>query len=856
MKELITKNYKLYFFFLIPAILIFLYAFLYNKGIFLFSGDTYEQTFKFYLGGIDKIHSSTLGYWDWSLGFGANIFSYSLYFITSPVFWFTALFSKDFLPYSLLIANIIQFWLSCIFTHMWVSKFSSSKIAPIICAFLFAFSGWSLGYMRYEWSLMAIVFYPLILYFTEIYLANKKFVTLCIVIGLLGISNFLLLYQFLPFLYLYTLFRYLIIHQSCLQFKTTLIEALKFFLLTIIGVGISCIVLLPAAYVIFSTPRFADSDSISLLSIYGFPELYKIFSSLFTPVFERQNVNFFINSTNHKFIGWGGGGSLYSLIITPLLLPLIFFIKDKFKKKIYLVLIIIMIIFTLFPFFSYLFNRSIDVRWISMIVLTNILICAEIIDNLDSQHIKFKYLMISQLFLCLVFACLFIISYSQNLNNTQSLFSLLKSSILLILISFCYTLLIKKKAYKILIILLALESSYCGYWLFKYNKPVDYRVFENANLNDPAVNWLKNYDKSFYRTLYDLKKINLNNDVFDIITSNEPLAQGFKGVSFYSSLYNINQTDFLNRFLTSVNMPQTIGRESIYNLLSTKYFYTSAVANQPIPYGYKLIESNNDFKIYQNTNFVNLGYTCPANINKETVISKTYLDQDRIMQEYCISENSNNYDFVLHDNLQFITTFEDAETRIYEFEKPLTNARLIIENFGIPTLDIILYYNDEIVSATNFWQFNYCSVIIQPEQMINKIAIIGKDEYNYGTMINLYSEKLDGTYEKNFAKLTQNQFFNVSNSVDKISASINVDTRTLVFTSIPYDKGWSVYVDGKKTSFEKVNLGFIGINLDSGSHEIIFKYISPFAKIGFIISAISLFLLIILNFIINNKTKK
>ncbi len=70
----------------------------------------------------------------------------------------------------------------------------------------------------------------------------------------------------------------------------------------------------------------------------------------------------------------------------------------------------------------------------------------------------------------------------------------------------------------------------------------------------------------------------------------------------------------------------------------------------------------------------------------------------------------------------------------------------------------------------------------------------------------------------------------------------------IMFTSIPYDKGWNLIVDGEKKEFIPVgNDGFIGVELEKGEHEIYFKYhakglligavVSVFAAVAFIVFA-------------------
>ena len=75
---------------------------------------------------------------------------------------------------------------------------------------------------------------------------------------------------------------------------------------------------------------------------------------------------------------------------------------------------------------------------------------------------------------------------------------------------------------------------------------------------------------------------------------------------------------------------------------------------------------------------------------------------------------------------------------------------------------------------------------------------------------------------------------------DYIKASIDVKNDNVLFTSIPYDKGWNVYVDGKKIKYNACFDAFICFDINSGSHDIVFRFIPRGFIIGTIISLISL----------------
>lgn len=64
----------------------------------------------------------------------------------------------------------------------------------------------------------------------------------------------------------------------------------------------------------------------------------------------------------------------------------------------------------------------------------------------------------------------------------------------------------------------------------------------------------------------------------------------------------------------------------------------------------------------------------------------------------------------------------------------------------------------------------------------------------------------------------------------------------LFFTSIPYDKGWTILADGQEIKGRKVMGAFLGIDLPQGQHQISLRYQPPGLKMGIWISIGSLLL--------------
>ena len=51
-----------------------------------------------------------------------------------------------------------------------------------------------------------------------------------------------------------------------------------------------------------------------------------------------------------------------------------------------------------------------------------------------------------------------------------------------------------------------------------------------------------------------------------------------------------------------------------------------------------------------------------------------------------------------------------------------------------------------------------------------------------------------------------------------------MDKDQVIFTSIPYDKDWEIFIDGKKVKQIKILGDFMGIECEKGNHTISLKY--------------------------------
>jgi len=91
---------------------------------------------------------------------------------------------------------------------------------------------------------------------------------------------------------------------------------------------------------------------------------------------------------------------------------------------------------------------------------------------------------------------------------------------------------------------------------------------------------------------------------------------------------------------------------------------------------------------------------------------------------------------------------------------------------------------------------------------------------------------------------------------NQIKGIIKLENDKMLFLSIPFDMGWHALVDGKTQKLELINMGFMGLPLTKGTHNVELFYKPPYIVEGGIVSAISIsILLCLVGFMFYQKKK-
>jgi len=109
-------------------------------------------------------------------------------------------------------------------------------------------------------------------------------------------------------------------------------------------------------------------------------------------------------------------------------------------------------------------------------------------------------------------------------------------------------------------------------------------------------------------------------------------------------------------------------------------------------------------------------------------------------------------------------------------------------------------------------------------------------------------------FDTAYSELADEQLELTGFSDTRLRGRINVKRRGILYLSIPYERGWSVYVDGKKTSTVKVFDAMLGAEIAPGEHEVELRYFPDGLDKGLVISGAAALIFILL--LISDRARK
>lgn len=749
-----------------------------------------------------------------NLGMGQNIFNFSYYGFLSPIILLSYLFPFLNMKTYLEVVCIILFLVSVLLCYVWISSKTENKKLRFICTFLFAMAGPLI--LHTHRHVMFTCYMPFVfmgLFGIEKYFYERKPWLLVLSNILIITSSYFFSIPALICLFVYYIYLYLENNKKIKVsdfIKNHLVLAWYF----IVPVLISAVLLLPSFRAILDN-RFKDAIEESLLG-YLIPHI-----SFRTMLY-----------------------SSYSMGLSVIFIISIIYLLLKNKKSTRF-LAILFTLFLCFPIFNYLLNGFMYINgkvFIPFIPLGILLIYLTLDDLLiKKEKISMTFIVIT--LIVSIFGC---INYHLYIKYIMDLFLV---SVILFLVR-------RKNCVNLFVVLLSVFSFMNCVYINSVDSFTDHFVEDNQY--DYDIKHLINSinDPSIYR-MADLtdKSLNVNN-VRDILQYKTTMYSSitnkyYKG--FYWYTFDTNNPNRNDAILSDVSNP-------LFNIyFSNKYLISDGVA----PIGYKLFASKGNYKLYKNDDIFSIGYSNNKLMSEKEFDSLNYPYNIEALFNYTIVNK--DVDFNFNSKLEKINVDEvfDGYKSSYSFDlkkdqgfslrpnRSFDNKMMIIKfdmdysqscRLGDTAITINGVKNTLTCRSWKYHNHNYDFTYVLSSPKEFNVDIV-KGKYKISN-IELYT--LDYDYIKDIKKLHDEFIIDKdSTSGDVIKGHINVKENSYFNLSIPYDKGYNIYVDGKKVNYQMVNKAFIGFDISSGDHDVTIKYVAPWLNIGKILSIVGLGLLVI-----------
>lgn len=819
--------------------------------------DLYHQYGPLFVELYDRVTGAESFLYSWTSGGGSSFLGNFFNYLSSPFSALIFLFDRDEMPFA--ITTIVS--LKCIFsagTFTFYLKKSLNRHSTVSATFgvLYAFCAY---FLAYYWNVMwldGMIALPLLVLGIEKLVDNGKgWLYVCSLVYIIY-CNYYIGYMSCIFSVIYLL-AYLIISEKRKQYLdpdaiyTNKYSLKKFFNYTIVDrlvkfaaysliCGLICaFFLLPIYFILSGSSATSDStpDGVEkYFSLFDFIETH--FAGLETT----------IRSSGSDILP-----NVYCSVLTIILLPLYMVNKNiRLKEKgVFAALIAIFLLsfnnnYVNFfwhglhfpndlPYrFSYMYSfillviafrglmkiRSISVKEIAFVGILWIAVIA-VADELPTQKMDSSTIYITLAFVLIYTAVLFLLK-KRN-------FSKFIASALILAIAFCEVVIADPNA-------LNFNQS-----LSNYN--------ENYDVYTDAVSYLEENDKSDYRT-----------ELCSLKTRMDTCLYGYDGMSIFSSMAYEEYSGLqysLGMYGNRINSYTYNTQTPVYNMMyNIKYLIYNGEETRPSTDLYtKYYEISNNAVIYENDYFLpkafcvnealdawNTAEGNPFQVQADFFAlatgfsdvfteaeyestSYTGMSGEQITQggTYWVEKtDSNSY---AETNIS-LKAARDGNLYIYASASDIANISVITDeeskSFSIETPYIIdLGYFTEGQSVTISLD---CASLPTGEKSIEFFAYsINKDVLQAG-------------YEK-----LRKEAMETETVTDRyISGTVYAESNRILYTSIPYDSGWSVYVDGTKTETFKIGDSQLGVMLKPGQHEIEFKYTPKGLYLGAGVSGVTL----------------
>ena len=809
--------------------------------------DMWHQYFPFLKVLQEKLQTGGSLLYTWQGGGGTNFIALIAYYAASPLYLLTALVPSEFLTEAMAMVVILKISFASAFMYIFLRKmYKREDLGVVAFSTLYSLCAYAMGYY---WCLMwldVMALLPLCILGLNSLIDEGKFRLYTISLALMMITNYYIGVMMCIFIAIYYPILYFS-RDKARGAKYCAVTTGKALLFSIIGCCIAAIILVPT-YLSMQNTYYIDQQGPTDNSFYN--PILDVFSNML------PNVELTVR---------GGLPNVYCGILS-FMMAIVFLLCKKVspKKKILNCAILGFLIL------SFNWNR-LDFIWHG---------CHW------PNELPYRYSFVFS-FIVVTMACE-AYTYLKDITAGQIGAVVAGGIIYAILAEKFYKDTFDYKVIYITILLFAvygivlaiyksgkIKQAVCGVMLFVC-------VFaEMTNYTVKSVQAVGKSNRTTYYTAYDdvqaLKEKVLEEDddfyrmeVYNNWTCNDPALYGYNGLTQFSSEINSNVTYMMkclglaadpgsNSFRYLVQTPV------VNSLLNVKYIIArNETMSEPLFNG---IYQSNDSHIYESKYPLSIGFMVDENIKQwEPQELNPFETQNDYIDKALGSDGTR---FILNDVTEYdsatsycdngsLGSYEGSGVSVTSSGGSAAAHLAFTAKSDGPIYMYVKADSAQSISGkikqdganVKFENNRGCIASLGNAAKGDTIYLDVNFEDGGSGFIECYVYTMDmNEWDSIYNKLNDEALKVTDYSDTKIVGSVNVKQDGTLMTSIPYEKGWKAYVDGKQVKVNAIGNAFFSIDVPKGEHTIKFKYIPYGFVFGTSVTIISISALVALYYV-------
>ena len=842
--KLFFKTYWTYFVSFIIPLLIMTGVYL-SQGIYWNSetspllGDGFHQYVIFDVTLRNILHGNGSLFYTFTSGLGLNFYALSSYYLgsfLSPLVYF---FNLTNMPDAVYLTTLLKFGLIGLSTYFSLNKLFQSipKALKLALSTSYALMSFSVSQLEIKTWLDVFILIPLVITGLHILITQKKRLLYFTSLSILFIQNYYFGYMTVLFL----IFWYLC--QISWDFKTRKSSFLDFIVTSFLAGMASLIMTLPTLFDL-------QTHGEKLTEVTKF----QTESSWYLDLFAKQFIGSF-DTTKY------GAIPMIFVGLLPFILTILFFTLKSIKFHVKLIYAI---------FFAFLiasfYIEALDLFWQGMHtpnmflhryawIFSTLLIytAAEVLNRL--REIKIWNFLVSLFLVVTGFLATIYLkshySFLTDLNILLTLEFLIVYSLLLLAVIKKF---ISVNLFAILISLFIMVemSLNASSQMDGIAKEWGFASRSAYNRDIPAMESFSTYiGNQFTRT-----------EKLETQTGNDSMKFNYNGISQFSSVRNRSASSTLDKLgfkSSGTNLNLRYANNSI--LADSLFGIQYNISDSPIDkYGFKDIYQKDNLALYENQ------FSLPIAFASQSVYNDVKFNEHTLDNQASFLNQLANVDFDYFSPIPYektentndlisVTSSSNEDAAIqYQIEVPensqvyLSFTNLHFSNDKQKKVDILVNGEKKTFTTDNAFSFFNLGYAKEKKTFNIHISFPGNSQVSFEspTFYRLDTQTLTEAIQK-----IKEQPVTVSTSKNKVFATYDVQQDTSIFFTIPYDKGWSAYQDGKKIEIKQAQTGFMKVDIPKGKGTITLSFIPN----GFITGAICSFTSLLLFGIYNHRRK-